>query len=695
MERMENRLRLVEGRVREIEADHDRVMRSAADGRAPFNTPQPVNGHDQLPGREPADAYGQVSAVAVIVPVHNAPADTERCLEALFENGGYARLIVIDDASDQAAAQMLDALERRREFVLLRNRENLGYTRSINIGVHAATGVDAVVVLNSDTVVTVGWLDRIKAAFNANPKAGIIGPWSNAATYQSLPRVKDEAGQFSINPLAEGFSPDDIALALADTSPKYPRVPVINGFCFAVRGSVFEAIGEFDEAAFPIGYGEENDFCMRAADAGFELVIADDAYVFHGKSKSFGAARRTELAKSGRLALNRKHGASRVKELVRTLDQSKSLAQARHIGAERIASAAPASLFSSLREAVAYVLPAKPGGGGVHSIIQEASFLAAHGVKATVFVPAAEMAAFRTFYGNGINQVLAPYRNVSHLVLELRPYAIVVATVYKSIPLVETMLRAKEKRVFYYVQDYEPFFHAEDTREHAQALATYETDPRCVLFAKTRWLQQMIRERHAREVRLVLPSLDHSVFFPGKGERKAKRIAAMVRPSTPRRSPAETVALAAALASRKRKGVNVSLFGCEADDPVFAPVRDLKGVERLGRLKREEVADLLRRSDIFVDLSTYQAFGRTSIEGMACGCVPIVPRKGGGMEFAVPEWNSFDADVSEPDFVADCIEKIDAIYDDIDAFRERAIETAARYSVARAATSIVKVFMQA
>ena len=54
-----------------------------------------------------------------------------------------------------------------------------------------------------------------------------------------------------------------------------------------------------DEENFPIGYGEENDYCIRAADAGFTLAIADDAYVFHAKSKSFGHSRRKELSKQG------------------------------------------------------------------------------------------------------------------------------------------------------------------------------------------------------------------------------------------------------------------------------------------------------------------------------------------------------------------------------------------------------------
>ncbi len=236
MERVENRLRLVEGRLRQIEADHERLARSGARmrpvalARDPMEIPPPAVAAQAV-------AAGAVQRVAVVVPVYNAPADVERCLAALFENGGFSRLIVVDDGSDEETARSLDATARRRDFVLVRNPKNLGYTKSINIGAKAAGDADAVVILNSDTIVTVGWIERIKAAFNANPKAGIVGVWSNAASYQSLPAVKDRAGRFAINDLADGMSPDDLALALGAIAPSYPRVPIVNGFCFAVRTS--------------------------------------------------------------------------------------------------------------------------------------------------------------------------------------------------------------------------------------------------------------------------------------------------------------------------------------------------------------------------------------------------------------------------------------------------------------------------
>jgi GT2 family glycosyltransferase len=87
----------------------------------------------------------------------------------------------------------------------------------------------------------------------------------------------------------------------------FPVVPLVNGFCTLFRRDALEAIGWFDDDTFPEGYGEENDLCIRLGQAGWQLRIADHAYVHHKKSRSFGAARRTTLASAAAKALRSRH----------------------------------------------------------------------------------------------------------------------------------------------------------------------------------------------------------------------------------------------------------------------------------------------------------------------------------------------------------------------------------------------------
>ena len=87
------------------------------------------------------------------------------------------------------------------------------------------------------------------------------------------------------------------------------------------------------------------------------------------------------------------------------------------------------------------------------------------------------------------------------------------------------------------------------------------------------------------------------------------------------------------------------MFGCAADDP-FWTEHDYDG-EILGVLRRDEVADLLRRSQLFIDLSEYQAFGRTGLEAMACGCTTILPEAGGSDEYAIDGSNCLRVDTGD------------------------------------------------
>ena len=75
---------------------------------------------------------------------------------------------------------------------------------------------------------------------------------------------------------------------------------------------MLSSIGYLDEVNFPRGYGEENDFCLRAEDAGIRCVVADNLYVYHAKSRSFGHWRRRWYSRRGGRRLHQLYGADRL-----------------------------------------------------------------------------------------------------------------------------------------------------------------------------------------------------------------------------------------------------------------------------------------------------------------------------------------------------------------------------------------------
>src|SRR3546814_12923259 len=89
-----------------------------------------------------------------------------------------------------------------------------------------------------------------------------------------------------------------LARAAMDSVASPVEVPTGNGFCLYIKRDLIDAIGLFDEASFPEGYGEEHDFCMRALAAGWYNMVAPRTRVHHVRSASF-RERRQALAETG------------------------------------------------------------------------------------------------------------------------------------------------------------------------------------------------------------------------------------------------------------------------------------------------------------------------------------------------------------------------------------------------------------
>lgn len=240
--------------------------------------------------------------VVVVVPVYDAPELVERCLDSVLKHTtGRARLIVVDDASpDPRVAPLLARYAGLGGVEVLRNASNRGFTASANRGIDAAGGAD-VVLLNADTEVGPNWLAGLRRAAYSQGDVG------------TATAVSDNAGAFSVpeleqaNALPPGWRFDEAARALwLQAGLAYPQLPTGNGFCLYIRRAAIDKVGKLDETAFPQGYGEENDFCQRATQAGLRHLIAGNVLVRHARSASFGEERRRRLGEAGMAVLRQR-----------------------------------------------------------------------------------------------------------------------------------------------------------------------------------------------------------------------------------------------------------------------------------------------------------------------------------------------------------------------------------------------------
>jgi GT2 family glycosyltransferase len=239
--------------------------------------------------------------VDIIIPVYGNRTESLACIESALQTAcNGSRVVVVDDASDDPQLELaLDRLSQSGHLTLLRNAQNLGFAGAVNRGI-AYDPTRDVVLLNSDTLVSGDWLNRLQSAAYSHKDIGSITPLSNNGSIASYPH---RSGSSALTPDAAAALN---ALAAVTNDGLRVEIPVGVGFCLYLRRDCLNAVGTLDAAVFGKGYGEETDFCMRARQQGWKHFLAADVYVSHAGGLTFGARRAALLDRSQRL-LNLRH----------------------------------------------------------------------------------------------------------------------------------------------------------------------------------------------------------------------------------------------------------------------------------------------------------------------------------------------------------------------------------------------------
>lgn len=238
---------------------------------------------------------GESAAVSVIVPVYGDYRATRACLDSLLSEvtaESPHRVIVVDDASpDPRIAAMLRRIARRPRVTLLENTRNLGFVGAVNRALEES-GKDDVILLNADTLVPPGFIDRLAAAARSADDIGTVTPLSNNGEFTSFPVANQS------NPLgsaAEVAALDRVAAAV--NGGVVVDLPNGIGFCLYIRRDCLDAVGGLSEN-YHRGYLEDVDLCLRARRHGFRNVCAASVFVGHAGSRSFGKDKRALVVRN-------------------------------------------------------------------------------------------------------------------------------------------------------------------------------------------------------------------------------------------------------------------------------------------------------------------------------------------------------------------------------------------------------------
>ena len=242
-------------------------------------------------------AATQFPPLVIVVCHYRHPELARRMLDSMVQIQdelirSSAELFIVNDSPDDCELDnVLKSYRNELGSVALRvvkNKENLGFVKSSNLGMRYAIEKRAdVLLLNSDAILYPGTLEELRYVAYADPMIGFAGPRSNNATICTLQLVPKIA--------AEGIR--DFHAAFVSVKSRFPRftfVPTLVGFCLYAKGRLLDDIGVLDEA-YGMGYNEENDLIMRANRMGYRAVLANHCAAWHDGESSFGATSTSKI----------------------------------------------------------------------------------------------------------------------------------------------------------------------------------------------------------------------------------------------------------------------------------------------------------------------------------------------------------------------------------------------------------------
>lgn len=220
------------------------------------------------------------SKVAIIIVSFKSLHHLRSCLDSIWAKTLYPNfeVIVVDNGTQPDIVEYLETTaktEPRLKFIL--NGENLGFARANNIGIRAAADSEYVVLLNDDTLVTLGWLGKM-IRYLENPEVGLVGPVTNWAGNEA--RIDIDYSRIE--------DMDDFARRyMEEHESRSFDIPMLAMYCVAMRKKLLDEVGLLDEQ-FGIGMFEDDDFSLRVRKTGYRVICVEEVFIHHWGQASFG-----------------------------------------------------------------------------------------------------------------------------------------------------------------------------------------------------------------------------------------------------------------------------------------------------------------------------------------------------------------------------------------------------------------------
>lgn len=238
------------------------------------------------------------STTDIIIPVFNGFEYLFQLFESITHNTySKYRLIVADDcSSDPRVWPYLQKLKNENIISLLvRNESNIGFLKTVNRLVELVN--NHFVILNTDTEVPSGWLERLMEPILMNADVASTTPFTNSGTICSFPVYIED------NDIYRSLSVSELDRYFKSVSPANNiEIPTGVGFCMGINYNVVKQIGMFDEV-YKKGYCEENDWSRRAVENGYKHIHVSNLFVYHKHGGSFTSEEKRQLQRDNYVVL--------------------------------------------------------------------------------------------------------------------------------------------------------------------------------------------------------------------------------------------------------------------------------------------------------------------------------------------------------------------------------------------------------
>lgn len=213
--------------------------------------------------------------VSIIILSYNQVEYTKQCLDSIkcYTQDVPHEIIIVDNASEKETLLFLKSL---KDVKLIMNTQNKGFAGGCNQGIEAANG-QFIMLLNNDTIVTEKWLFNMVNCLDEKPEISMVGPLTNATVGKQMIDVPygDDLIQMQ-----------QFAKEIANGPAKKWRTLRLVAFCILIRRSLIDEIGLLD-TRFEIGNYEDDDFNIRALNAGKKSYICKNSFIHHFMNISF------------------------------------------------------------------------------------------------------------------------------------------------------------------------------------------------------------------------------------------------------------------------------------------------------------------------------------------------------------------------------------------------------------------------